>query len=131
VDERSRVTVPVRLWNEFPGIDQSGRGKVLIEARIPGCLVVRPWEPDGLAALARRAKLQDDPYETRAFDDVFRQGRFEAPGRIVLYPGLLGHLHGSFVVKGVYLVRYADRLEIWSRYYRAKMLRDVPDLDDL
>jgi DNA-binding transcriptional regulator/RsmH inhibitor MraZ len=129
VDRRGRLTIPSRLWNQFPGINETGSGDVLLEARVLGCVVVRPWKPAGEEAFAQGEQLRDSPEERRALYEVYRQGRIETRGRLMLPHGLLGHLHVSFTVAGVYLARFPERIEIYSRAYRAKLMREAPDFE--
>lgn len=129
LDKRGRFTIPPRLLDGFPGVDQSGCGLVLVEARHSGCVVLRSWESDGKAVLARRDELKESLEDIRALDDVFRRGRIEPGGRFELHLPLLGHLDASFRIKGVFLARYPDRIEICSRNYRAKLLKDLLDMD--
>lgn len=125
VDARNRLTVPLRLLDGLSGVDESGAGAILIETIVPGLAVVRPWTPTGDNVLQRRREMAALPEATeavRALDDAFRRGRLEPGGRFTLPPPVVGHLTASFRRRGLFLVRYDDRLELWSRRYRNEMM---------
>lgn len=136
VDDRGRLTIPLRLLEDFPGIDARGAGQVLIETLVPGAAVLRDWSTSGEEVLKRRRALVSEPTGenadlVRALDDAFRRGRLDAGGRLTLPPPVVGHLSGSFRVRGLFVVRHPDRLDLWSRNYRAARLKEVASLLDL
>ncbi len=133
VDRRGRITIPLRLLEGLPGVDEKGAGLVLIESRHPGRAVLREWASAGEEVLRRRKALiaaaAGAVEQVRLLDDVFRRGRLETGGRLDIPAPVLAHLSSAFRLKGVFVVRYLQRLELWSRAYRTRRLADAPELE--
>jgi len=99
-----------------------------------GAAILRGWAEYSPQVLERRRALvseAENEEAVRALDDVFRRGRLDTGGRLTLPPPVIGHLSSSFRLRGLFIVRYPDRLELWSRSYRASRLKEAADLLDL
>ena len=95
----------------------------------PERLVLVPWAPHGEAVLHRRGELMEgeNPKNATALqllEDRYRRYAIEAEHRLILQPPLLAHLDASRVLAFVYLLRFVDRLEMWSIARRNRFLGD-------
>jgi glutathione S-transferase len=124
------VTIPKRLLKNFPGVDDESAGYVLVQARPPGCVLLREWATAGQMVLeTRRALVAAGDERLAELDNLFSRGRLLAGGKLHLPPLIIAHLNPWFHLRGLFIVRYPRRLELWSARYRERRLRDAPEID--
>jgi DNA-binding transcriptional regulator/RsmH inhibitor MraZ len=125
IDADKRITIPRAFMADLPWLRPSM--PCLLVLKEPGRLLVRNWsEHEELLRTRRRELVEDaeggDPEaEERLvlFDDQYRRIRLDVNGRVPLAGIPLVHLLGDVREgRAVFLVKFTDRLELWSMRHR-------------
>jgi len=129
IDADKRLSIPKSLAAELAWLRPSMPCLMILEE--PGRLLLRNWSEHEEPLRLRRRELVDEvegdggEAEERLvfFDDKYRRARLDINGRIPLVGVPLVHLLGDRRSRTAFIVRFRDRLEIWSLSYRNRRRR--------
>jgi DNA-binding transcriptional regulator/RsmH inhibitor MraZ len=130
VDKRQRITIPSRLAGTADWLAPNNSGLLVSEHF--GRIEMRPWPSLGPDVMRERNELRAASKRSaiRVALLEYRYHRYEldAERRMTLHAPALAHLDDRRPVRYVFLLRYDDRLELWTFSAWKKFVADHEDL---